>query len=49
MPNECDSIGHSPGPTDHLYNAGTVGWVPREFNQPSQAYAEADASCHRGA
>src|ERR1035437_1565135 len=24
-PNECASIGDSPGPTDHLYNAGTVG------------------------
>ena len=22
MPSECASIGDSPGPTDHLYNAG---------------------------
>jgi len=22
MPSECASIGQSPGPTDHLYNAG---------------------------
>jgi hypothetical protein len=24
MPSECASIGDNPGPTDHLYNAGTV-------------------------
>jgi len=24
MPNECASIGDSPGRTDHLYNAGTA-------------------------
>jgi hypothetical protein len=23
MPSECASIGDNPGPTDHLYNAGT--------------------------
>ncbi len=23
MPSECASIGHSPGPADHLYNAGS--------------------------
>ncbi len=25
MPSECASIGVSPGPTDHMYNAGSVG------------------------
>jgi len=25
MPSECASIGQSPGPADHMYNAGTVG------------------------
>jgi len=24
-PSECGSIGDSPGPKDHLYNAGSVG------------------------
>jgi hypothetical protein len=29
MPSECASIGVSPGPTDHMYNAGLVPVIDR--------------------
>ena len=51
MPSECASIGHSPGPADHLYNAGPgasvsagdwccqIAFTPRELPAKEVAFA----------
>ena len=56
MPSECASIGQSPGPTDHLYNAGsgrnvglTHGLLPVGLgrSQPTNRLLECMGDDHR--
>jgi hypothetical protein len=37
MPGDCASIGDSPGPTDHLYNAGSGSHLEAPMEQSRSA------------